>query len=85
MKPDLSKDELDAALTSWHSVNKVISEMSENDVRNALNRELVNNRREAVVKRLHQRLTKLRARREFTELLDALEDTPVFLKPVYQV
>lgn len=84
MKPELTKDELDAALTSWHSINKVISEMSETDVRNALNRELVGSRRKDVTKRLHQRFTKLRAQREFDELLVALQDTPVFLKPVYQ-
>lgn len=85
MKAELTKDELDTVLTSWHTVNKAMSGLSEQDVKNALNRELVGNRRKDVTKRLHQRYTKLRAQREFTELMNTLEDTPVFLKPVYQV
>lgn len=84
MKPELTKDQLDDILTSWHSVNKALNEMSETDVKNALNRELVGNRRKDVTKRLHQRYTKLRAQRECVELMVALQDTPVFLKPVHQ-
>lgn len=82
MKPELTKDELDTVLASWQSVNKELRNLTEQDVKNAMNRELVGNRRKDVVKRLHQRYTKLRAQREIVELMEVLSDTPSFLKPV---
>jgi hypothetical protein len=84
MKPDMTNDELDAAISNWKVLNKRISTMSEVDVKGAINRELVGNRRKDIVKRLHQRFCKLRGQRELMELQVALEDTPVFLKSTVQ-
>ena len=85
MKPELTEIQLDAVLGSWQSINKALKEFSEVDVRNALNRELLNNRRKDVAVRLHQRFCAVRASRERIELLNALDDSPVFLTPVFQV
>lgn len=79
MKTDLTNDELDTFLASWQSINKAVKDFSETDLKNALNRELVGNRRKDVAIRLHQTLGKVRNRRERDELIAALEDTPVFL------
>ena len=79
MKTDLTNDELDGFLASWQSINKVVKDFSETDLKNALNRELVGNRRKDVAIRLHQTLGKVRNRRERDELVAALDDTPVFL------
>jgi len=81
MKSVMTDDELDAAIANWQVLNKTIARMSEMDVKNALNRELVGNRRKDVTKRLHQRFCILRNSRERDELMKSLEDTPVFLKP----
>lgn len=81
MKSVMTDDELDAAIANWQVLNKTIARMSEMDVKNALNRELVGNRRKDVIKRLHQRFCILRNARERDELMKSLEDTPVFLKP----
>jgi hypothetical protein len=79
MKPDFTNDQLDTFLASWQSINKVVKDFTEADLKNALNRELVGNRRKDVAIRLHQTLGKVRNRRERDELIAALDDTPVFL------
>lgn len=85
MKPDLTNDELDGFLASWQTINKAAKGFSETDLKNALNRELVGNRRKDVAIRLHQTLSKMRTAREREELLVALDDTPVFLKSSFRV
>ena len=75
----MTKDEIDDILKSWHTVNKAMSTMTEEDVKFAMNREMVGNRRKDVVVRLHQRYTILRAARERQELIDSLKDVPAFL------
>lgn len=85
MKPDFTKDELDTFLGSWQTINKAIKQFSESDLKNALNREVVGNRRKDVAIRLHQSLSAMRTRREREELTTALDDTPVFLQQPFQV
>jgi hypothetical protein len=75
----MTKDELDTILTSWHTVNKALSGMTEQDIKDAIQRELVGNRRKDVVIRLHQRMSILRAAREREELVAAVTDVPAFL------
>lgn len=82
---EMTKDQLDSVLGSWQTINKALSTMSETDCKNALNRELVGNRRKDVATRIHQRYTVLRSQRERTELLAALDDQPVFLKPLFSL
>ena len=85
MNPEMTKDELDTALTSWQTINKALKDFTETDVKNALNRELVGNRRKDVAIRLHQKFSILRSARERTELIESLKDTPVFLNTVFKV
>ena len=75
----MTKDEIDEALASWKTINKKIGDMTEADVKQAMNREMVGNRRRDMVVRLHQRYTILRAARERQELVDSLADVPAFL------
>ena len=41
----MTKDEIDNALRSWHTINKALKTMSEQDCKAAMERELVGNRR----------------------------------------
>jgi len=75
----MTKDEIDTVLSSWKTVNKALAGMSEDEVKYAMNREIVGNRRKDVVIRLHQRYTILRAAREREELITAISDVPAFL------
>jgi hypothetical protein len=56
------------ALASWRALNEIIGELSETEVAQLLVVERANKRRPNVVKRLHQRLTRLRMKRERAEL-----------------
>jgi hypothetical protein len=76
---DLTKDQLDTALASWQTINKAISSFTEVDCKNALQREMVGNRREDIAIRIHQRYNKLRSERERREISVALMDKPSFL------
>jgi len=75
----MTKDEIDDVIKSWKTVNKRLAELSEDDVKLAMNREMVGNRRKDMVVRLHQRYTILRAARERQELIDSLAEVPAFL------
>ena len=76
----MTKDEVDDILTSWTRLNKVLGNLTEADVKMAMNREMVGNRRKDIVIRLHQRYTILRSARERAELVEALvEPVPEFL------
>lgn len=76
---DLTKDQLDTALASWQTINKAISSFTEVDCKNALQREMVGNRREDIAIRIHQRYCKLRLQRERNEITSALMNKPAFL------
>lgn len=78
----MTNDEIDTLLASWKTVNKGLSVLNEEDVKTALNRELVGNRRIDVAMRLHARYSKLRATRERVELTDSLAIVPSFLSGV---
>lgn len=56
------------ALRSWRALNRVLMELDEPAVERALRIERSNKRRPNIVKRLHQRLGRLRAKRERDEL-----------------
>lgn len=76
----MTKDEIDDVLKSWKTVNKEIGKMTEEDVKAAMNREIIGSQRKDVVVRLHQRYTILRAAREREELLNALTaNLPAFM------
>lgn len=75
----MTKDEIDEALRSWHTINKALKTMSEQDCKTALDRELVGNRRKDVAKRIHQAYNHLRLSRERDELNALLSDIPAFM------
>ncbi len=58
---------------NWRDLNKKLPSLSEAEVQQWLQNELVGMRRGTVVVRLHQRFTSLRATRERDELFDILQ------------
>lgn len=57
------------ALRSWHILNKVIMEMTEAECTLALELERSNAHRAMIIRRLHQRVSVLRRKRERKALL----------------
>lgn len=55
-------------LTSWHSLNDVISKFTEKQLEKLLQVEHSNKRRPNMMKRIHQRFSILRNRRERREM-----------------
>lgn len=51
-------------ITSWRDLIAKLMQMSEEDLRNAINFEVSTYRRKAIISRLHARYSKLRAARE---------------------
>ena len=74
-----TKDELDTAISNWHVLNKTLRTFTESDCKNALNRELVGNRRQDIAIRLHTRYCTLRQAREQSEIIASITDIPAFL------
>lgn len=70
--------EIDKAIANWHVLNKVLKDFTEDEVKRAIKRELVGNRRSTIVKRLHTRYCTLRQRREIVEMVASL-DAPAFI------
>ena len=68
---------IDAALGSWHTINKSLPHMTEDECKQALNKEMQGKRRRAIVIRIHQKYCIMRLERERKELLSAIDDTPV--------
>lgn len=56
------------ALSSWRSLNKVISSLGEKELAQLLKTERHGKRRANVLRRLHQRATRLRMHREREQL-----------------
>jgi HSP20 family molecular chaperone IbpA len=75
----MTNDEIDEILKSWISMNKALPDLTEADLKDVINRELVGNRRKDVAVRLHQRYTIVRAKRERAELIESVTDVPEFL------
>ena len=75
----MTKDEIDKALHSWHTINKALKTMSEHDCKLAMERELVGIRRKDVAVRVHQAYSRLRLNRERDELIAAVSDIPAFM------
>ena len=59
------------SLTNWGSLNKVINQMNEVEVKTALDIEIKNSKRKQFILRLHRRFCMLRNKRERKMLLDA--------------
>ena len=59
----------DTVLKSWKTLNEVIDELREDQIKELIFHEIENKRREDMVIRLHQRYNKLAAAREREELL----------------
>ena len=55
-------------LVSWKKLNSKISSLTEKEIEELLQIERANKRRAMIIKRLHQRLTKLRTTREREQL-----------------
>lgn len=55
-------------LASWKKLNSKISSLTEKEIEELLQIERANKRRAMIIKRLHQRLTKLRTTREREQL-----------------
>ena len=62
-----------AALNGWAELNRVISSFSEEQINTMLEHELANKRRKTFVRRIHERLTTMRTKREREELLNGLK------------
>lgn len=62
------------ALKSWESLNKVISGLSEDEIIGLMADEMLGKRRATMVRRLHERLTMVRAKRERAELMEMLNE-----------
>lgn len=58
----------DDILASWKKLNKQIAQLPESRVKALLEIERANKRRPMVLRRLHQRYSALRSKRERTEL-----------------
>lgn len=58
-----------SALGSWHTLNAVIGGLTESELESLLKNEVENKRRPMIIKRLHQRLNRVRITRERKELL----------------
>lgn len=58
------------ALSGWHELNRVLNEMTEEEIKAALNIEQKNQRRKQVLIRLHRRFCMLRMKRERAQLLE---------------
>lgn len=56
------------ALTSWAELNKTIRFLTENQLNTMINCELIGAKRPDILKRLHQRMSKLRNERERKEM-----------------
>lgn len=59
----------DTILKSWHTLNKVIDDLREDQIKELIFHEVENKRREDIVIRLHQRYNKLASMREREELV----------------
>ena len=59
----------------YRAIVRALGSMTEDELKAAITTELAEERRIAVVERLHQRFTSVRARRERAELMKELETT----------
>lgn len=66
---------------SWRDLNRVLSEMTELQVKELLDQELSSLRRVTILERLHQRYNALRIARERTELFASADKLPNFQIP----
>ena len=57
------------ALASWTVLNKEINNFNEEELKSMLDFECMTKNRKDIIKRLHQRYSKLRGQRELRELL----------------
>ena len=64
----MKKPKSSSALASWKVLNEKIAQLTESDLAQLLQLERANKRRPMVIRRLHQRLNKLRVAREREEL-----------------
>lgn len=60
---------IDEALRGWHTLNPMLPKLSRRQVARLLEAELQGSRRASIVKRLYQRLARVRANEEFKQLV----------------
>lgn len=77
----MTDQELDKVLANWHTLNKALRNLNESEVKRAIHRELVGNKRHDIAKRLHSRYCMMRQKREIEELLNAMA-APAFAQIV---
>ena len=77
----MTDQEIDTVIANWHTLNKDLRHFSEAEVKQALHREMVGNKRTVILKRLHSRFCKLRQDRELGEMITILE-APSFMTGV---
>ena len=58
---------------SWRAINRVLKDLTEEQVSRMLDAEMVGQRRVVVVERLHQRLCAMRASRERLQLMKEIQ------------
>jgi hypothetical protein len=61
-------EDMNKALDSWRTLNKMIGNLDENQLRSLINFEVSTYKRQDILTRLHQRFNKLRAARERVEI-----------------
>ena len=62
-------EDMNKALDSWRTLNKMIGNLDENQLRSLINFEVSTYKRQDILTRLHQRFNKLRAARERVEIV----------------
>jgi len=58
---------------NWRSMTVLLGDMSEAELKQTLDEELVTHRRPAIARRLHQRYASLRTARERVEIMERLD------------
>lgn len=74
----MTDQEIDTVIANWHTLNKALRHLTEADVKHAINRELVGNKRKTILSRLHSRFCMLRQKRELSELVNVI-NAPKFM------
>lgn len=70
MKKQTLEERKTRALVSWKTLNEVVMELDETELKKLLQTERANKRRSNMITRIHKRLTKLRSQRELKEMVE---------------
>lgn len=71
--------EIDRAISNWHKLNKNLKNFSEDECKRALVRELMGNKREDILMRIHARYSVMRKEREWAEIATQIGLPPMMV------